>query len=489
MKWSQLIAVIVIAVITHLCLVFGLIVILPVWLAAPLVGAVVALITAAPWRQATGGTLLGLALGSVVSQPDFLGITLDDQWLAALYTLLGGLGAGVCAVGLQHSARRLSAERYFTIFIVAISVLLMWATALKYNEGGFTPNEPTVNSWLTTPPPLGQTPTDADLYLRVFYDTHDGVPYYEAWARVYRADPLGEYRLPNGVPGYRLPTLFYFWQLMPAQGTSLPLAFLLFATLAVGSGFALAAQLAPPRVAVLGAWLVAGAYLSIATSPFLVFVDGWAMAITLAGLALFVAAQRRDSRALLWTAVGAMLLAAAMREILLYPMLLAACSVLLLPRHRWLKDGRPWLVGMCTFILIYAAHAAAIAGRVDKTGSVGFWLNGGPAHLLATQRFFEQLFGGAPVFVPALVICGLVGGLLIVRHDQRLGAFLTLSVLCPHLTFLVAGSAGRDLVTGAVPGYWAMLVVPIALALAPVAIHRALESVPMPDDTPALTRP
>lgn len=220
--------------------------------------------------------------------------------------------------------------------------------------------------------------------------------------------------------------------------------------------------------------MVAGAYLTISTSSFVLFVDGWAMAITLAGVALFVASLRKESRPLLWAAVAVMLLAASMREILLYPMLLAGASVLLLPREKWIKEAWPWLTGFAGFCVVYALHVAAIGGRVDKSGSVRFWLNGSVAHLVATQRFFEQLFGGAPLFVPVpvLVAAGLVGVLLVLRSQKRLGAFLTTCVLIPHITFLFFGSAGRDMITGAVPGYWAMLVVPMALALAPVAIGK-----------------
>jgi len=354
--------------------------------------------------------------------------------------------------------------------LVAVILALLWTTTVKYNQGVFTPGEPTVNAWLSAAPQLGHTPTDRDLYLRLFYDTHAGVPYYDAYARVYQSDPLGEFRLPNGVPGYRLPTLFLLWQMLPADGAVLPLAFLVFATLAVCSAYAIGTQLAPPRLAVLGALMVAAAYLTISTSSFVVFVDGWAMAITLTGLALFVASQRKHSRPLLWAAVAVMLLAASLREILLYPMLLAGASALFLPKQKWVKALWPWLLGFAIFCIIYAAHAVAIGGRVDKSGSVGFWLNGGVGHLVATQRFFEQLFGGAPVFVPLLVVTGLAGAVLTMREHARLGVFLTACVLVPHITFLFFGSAGRDMITGAVPGYWAMLVIPIALALAPAAL-------------------
>lgn len=474
MKSGPLVAAIVIALITHLCLVYGLIAILPFWLAAAMVGAVIALVSAQAWRTAGLGALAGLALGSVIAEPWFLGDSHNTAIVTASYVAVATLTAGAVAAGLAQSHQRAVLECRFALFFITITALLLWATTLKYNEGGFTPDEPTVNAWLSTPPQLGHTPTDRDLYLRLFYDTHNGVPYYDAYAQVYRADPLGEFRLPNGVPGYRLPTLFKIWQLLPAQGSALVPAFLLFATLALASAYAIGTQLVGYRAGLLGALLVAAAYLNISTSTFVVFVDGWAMAITLAGVALFIASVQKKSRALLWASVAVMLLAASMREILLYPMLLAAASALLLPREQWRKAISPWLVGIGVFALIYAAHTLAIAGRVDKSGSVGFWLNGGLAHLVATQRFFEQLLGGAPLFVPVMVAAGLAGAVLTVRRNQRLGAFLTAAVLIPHVTFLFFGSAGRDMITGAVPGYWGMLVVPIALALAPVAINRAL---------------
>jgi len=470
MNWRQVIAVIVLALITHLCLVYGLIVILPLWLGAPLVGGITALAAQTDWPATALGTLAGLGVGVTLAQPAFLDSTLSQMQLTLMFVFLGALAAGASAFVLGLSAGREQLEQKLAFLLIAVILALLWTTTLQYNQGVFTPGEPTVNAWLSAMPQLGQTPTDRDLYLRLFYDTHAGVPYYDAYARVYQSDPLGEFRLPNGVPGYRLPTLFLLWQTLPADGAVLPLFFLVFASLAVCSAYAIGAQLAPPRLAVLGALMVAAAYLTISTSSFVVFVDGWAMALTLAGLALLVASQRKHSRPLLWAAVAVMLLAASLREILLYPMLLAGASALLLPKEKWAKELWPWLLGFAIFCVIYAAHTAAIGGRVDKSGSVGFWLNGGVGHLVATQRFFEQLFGGAPLFVPLMVVAGLVGAVMTFRVQVRLGVFLTACVLIPHITFLFFGSAGRDMVTGAVPGYWAMLVVPIALAMAPVAL-------------------
>lgn len=470
---GRVVAVAAITLITHLCVVFGLIALLPVWLSPLLVGGIAALASRADWKYAVGATLLGLSVGVLITRPWFGG-SASSTGDCLIYIALGGLAAGVVAFALSKATDRKKIEWFVAIGFVVVILALMWATTAVSNRGEFTPGEPSLNDWLAARPALGATPADRDYFLSVFYDMHDGTPYYEAYVKVYRSDPLGEFRLPNGVPGYRLPTLFYLWLLVPAQGIWLPWEFLFFATLAVCAAFSIGAQLGPPRVAVLGALMVATAYLSIATSSFVVFVDGWAMALTLAGLALFIASISKTSRKLLWAAMFVMLLAAAFREILIYPMLLAAASVILLPKGTRLRELWPWLTGLGVFSVIYAAHALAIAGRVDHAGSVGFWMHGGIRHLVATIRFFEQLFGAEPWFVPMLVFAGLAGAVTIVRSQRRLGAFLVAVVAIPLVTFLFFGSAGRDMITGAVPGYWGMLVVPIALSLAPVAINRAL---------------
>lgn len=446
---------------------------LPIWAAAALVGAIAALASRADWKYAAGGTFVGLLGGVWLSTPWFGGreASLAD---GIVFILLGAVAATVVAMALNKAHDRKQSEWFASMAVVAVIVALMWATTVASNRGDFTPGEPSLNDWLSTRPKAGETPGDRDYFLSFFYIMHDGLPYYDAVIKVYRADPLGEFRLPNGVPGYRLPSLFYLWNQLPASATSIPLAFLAFATLAVGSAFAIGAQLAPPRLAVLGALMVATAYLSVATSSFVVFVDGWAMAITLAGIALFIASLGKTSPTLLWAAVFVMLLAAGLREILIYPLLLAAASTLLLPKGNRLTALGPWLAGLGCFCVIYAAHALAIGGRIDKTGSVGFWMNGGVEHLVSTLRFLEQLFGGAPWFVPLLVATGLAGAVSIARSQRRLGTFLVAAIASPLITFLVLGSGGRDLITGAVGGYWGMLVVPIALALVPVAVDRAL---------------
>jgi hypothetical protein len=218
------------------------------------------------------------------------------------------------------------------------------------------------------------------------------------------------------VVGYRLPTVYYLWRAV-ARAQDLPLAFLPLAALAVVSSFLLATELTRPGVAVLAPIVVAPAFLYLATTTYVTFVDAWAIPFALLGVALLVTSVVRDSRGLLWAAVMACLLGALFREILIYPMLLALASTLLLPRGgRW-REAWPWLVGIAGFAAAYAAHVVAVAGRTSS-GRGSLWLRGGWGHFVATVRFFEGPFGAKPWLLPALIAAGILGAVIISIEQQ-----------------------------------------------------------------------
>jgi len=481
--WQGVVSAAVLALLAFLCASFGLFAMAAEWIAPLLIGALAALASRARWMEAAAGTGVGLGLGLALQQPWFMSSSESPLLSIAVFVLLGVSAAAGVALwqGMSGGTRR--AEWIAAAVLLAVIVGGMWITTATVDSGALSPDATSVNQWLSTRPELGNTPADRDYYLRLFYDLHDGQPYYDAYVRLYKSDPMGGFRLPNGVPGYRLPTIFYLWLLLPPDGAALPWAFLVFATLAVGSAFSIGAQLSRPGVAVAGALAVAVAYTFIATSTNVLFVDGWAMAIALAGIALFTASVRKDSRRLLWGAAAVLFAAAAFREILIYPTLLALASALMLPRHRRWREAWPWLVGLGAFVLVYIAHILAIAGRVDPQGTAGFWTRGGVGHLAATVHFLEQFFGGKPWLLPVLVLIGLAGALGLWRSQMRLAAFLSASIAAPLLSFLVLGNGGVELATGAATGYWGVLVVPIALALVGVGTNRMLVLLGVEDST------
>ena len=467
-----------VALFAYLCTSFGLFLLAASWVTPLVVGGIAGAISSPRWKRAVAGTAIGLAVGVAAARPWFLGrspVAPMGQFAAAAFmVVLGAAFAGAVAYVLAKARDARRAEWAVAVLLVAAIVGGMWLSTTLANRGQFSAGSVPLNQILSVRPELGNTPQDYEYYLRLFYDVHDHQPYYESVAKIWLADSAGGNSLPIGVTSYRMPTIFYLWLLLPRDGAAIPWAFLVFATVAVASGFSIGAQLSRPSVAVLGALTVAVAYLLLATSPWVTFVDGWAVALALAGTALFIASICRESRRLLWAAVAAFFAGAVLRELMIYPMILAAATALMVPKGQRWRAARPWLVALGAFVLVYAAHVMAVAGRVSPTTGYSRWLSGGVSHLLATVQFFAPYFGGRPWLMPVLVVTGIIGAILVRGRQVRLSTFLASVVIAPLVAFLVFGNGGEELSTGAVSGYWGILVVPFAMALAPVAVDRAL---------------
>ena len=159
-------------------------------------------------------------------------------------------------------------------------------------------------------PTLGDTWEDYKVYLQLYHDVSEGKPYYDSVLAIFRADPNR-----GNQPPARCGGLSPSDRLLPVAGLcrdpeDLPLAFLPLAAIAVVSSFVLAEELTRPGVAVLAPIIVAPAFLYLATTTYVTFVDAWAMPLTMLGIALLVASIGRGSRALLWAAVVACALGA-----------------------------------------------------------------------------------------------------------------------------------------------------------------------------------
>ena len=103
----------------------------------------------------------------------------------------------------------------------------------------------------------------------------EGEPYYDSVLEVFRADSNRGNQPPPGVVGYRIPTIYFLWRVVP-EPQQLPLAFLPLAAIAVVSSFVLAEELTRPGLAVLAPIIVAPAFLYLATSTYVTFVNAWA---------------------------------------------------------------------------------------------------------------------------------------------------------------------------------------------------------------------
>ena len=152
--------------------------------------------------------------------------------------------------------------------------------------------------------------------------------------------------------------------------------------------------------------------------------------------------------------MAACLLGALFREILIYPMLFALASTLLLPEGRALARSVAVARGNRRLRRgIRCARRRSCRAHVERAAAAS-WLRGGWGHFVATVRFFEGPFGAKPWLLPALIALGILGAVIVWRRDGRVGAFLTAVTAIPLAGFLVVGNGGV-LDTGQLMGYWA----------------------------------
>ena len=176
------------------------------------------------------------------------------------------------------------------------------------------------------------------IYRRVFVSMHEGKGFYDSFRDAWIGQPA-----PSAVMGFRLPTFYWLWGLLPADPFSVVYLYLCFATLGVCSVALIAGQLVGSRFAPLAAVAMAAYAMGVGLTLYVVYVDLPAMSVALLGVALYTkACLTRDTR-WLWAAAAVVTMAALTREILAYLIVFAALSAIFekpQDRLRWSLPGR-----------------------------------------------------------------------------------------------------------------------------------------------------
>jgi hypothetical protein len=128
-------------------------------------------------------------------------LTIPSVDLAPVWVLLLAIG-GFLAGGLLK--KHLTVERLFVLFLFLVIV-----DAVSIS--------PTLRNYLSTNPPKYQYTHDMGLYMKTYYLMEDQ-NYYKAHAEAFMGHNVPG--LPNDVWGWRLPTVFYIWRLLPGSDGS-----------------------------------------------------------------------------------------------------------------------------------------------------------------------------------------------------------------------------------------------------------------------------
>jgi len=385
--------------------------------------------------------------------------------------LAAAIAASTSAL-LSYLSTTMDARARKRLTLVASVLMVLWvlvnlwlplfATGLPVRGYG-----PLNAAQLAEVPQPGKYHYDDEVYRRVYYLMHQGKPYYAAFREAWFGQ---EVRPPAiSVPmGYRLPTIFWLWRLLPAYSFSIVYLYLAMCSMGLVSAALISGQIAGARYAPLAAAAMAAYVMSIGYTSLVTFVDLPAMSIALVGIALFARATVKHSRGALWGAAAAVALAALTREILVYVAVLAALSSLLEPAGKRLKAALPWLAALGVFAVGYSAHVVAVLPLLEPSTGQMSYTHGGIDFVLSGVTYYAYAFNGFGYASGALFLAGVVGAYAAHRSTGwPFAGFATAALVLPMVAMLRIGNPAIVAGGGHV-NYWGMLVVPLALALWPV---------------------
>jgi hypothetical protein len=435
------------------------------WQIPLFVGCVVGLATATRVQAATVAGSVTLA--SLMLLPPLLPfgakLTASDLTLALALSAAAAAIVAHLHVTVSDSGRRVftfAASAALVLWVIINMWMPLFATGLPVQGYGI------LRAAAVNDVPAPDTyQYDDQVYRRTYYLLHQDRPYYEAFNEAW-LQQQNKPAAPNSVMGYRLPTYYALWRLLPSEVFSLVYLFLAFCTVGVIASASIAGQLVGARFAPLAACAMAAYSMSVGITASVTYIDLPSMCIALAGIALLIRAKLTESRKALWAAIAVLTLAALTREILAYFLVLGALTALLEVPEKRLKAAAPWGAGLGVFFLGYAMHAAAVWGYLSDSSKISY-LRGNLDFAIKAITTYSFAMNGQGVAISLIFALGVAGA---VASHRRLGRTLawmfTVALVLPILAMVRFGNIAIA-PDGTQVNYWGMLVVPLALALWP----------------------
>jgi len=436
----------------------------PITQTALLVGGLVGLI-AGTYAEAAICAIGALSLGMFM----FPGYQIADSAYSsawALQTLLLAVGGALVAVLVRFAIdsegdqARMWVTRGLLVLVIVSGFWTAYSLWTAPQAGGGSAYDsfdlPVVPQTMTS---------DNEFYLRVQQLMRAGTPYYQAYRQAYAEHPAWPEDAPPSVLGYRLPTLYWAWLLLPSASWII-WAIILASAVATGAAYVLGQYRAGPEVAIVGAAAVSSLYLWSATTLSLVFVEPWAGLFVLLAVVVHGESDSPDWRRRLIGAVALVVLATLIRELAAVALIAGIVYAIFGDPEQRAYRLTGWAVGLAIVIVGYIAHIYAIAGAVAPRAASTL-LRGGWQFFVAGLTEGKYFFGDQAWLQALLVIAGVVG--LFAVKDRAGRAALAMLTAVPLLSLLVFGNG--TFVPGGVSqaNYWSTVVLPTALAMLPWA--------------------
>lgn len=309
-----------------------------------------------------------------------------------------------------------------------------------------------LRTWLGLDIPYNNDP---GVFLATYKSIESGYDYYES----FKSAMLGRFAeqiILKDIWGWRLPTIFYIWKILPGGAISIYFLYLLLAAITLYIAFRINRVFLPENFAILSPYLIF-AYLHFgARDQMFLVTEWWSMAIFIFSLYFLI-----TKRLFLTTIFFSLTLL--IREVYLLPIFL----MLIYAFCKQKKLIPVFLIPILAFILFFLYHTYRVNYYIDawQTLFAARTVNNGVFFLQQTLAFasWEYKLNFYRPFA-LLSLAATVGCLYIFKFQKKQEAiFLLLAFLPFPIAFLKFGTIPFN-------DYWGIIYSPIAILLSPLVL-------------------
>ncbi len=356
--------------------------------------------------------------------------------LMIIYGLLAG-------ISLSSILEKFKVEK----FRVLVLVLVFLASSVVTSSN--------LRAMLTRDLPLYTYNNDEGAFLKTYKMMKSGVSYYDAY-RVAFMGKFANHTVPGDVWGWRMPTIFEIWKVMPGNGIGIYILYLILASSVIYASYQVGKRYLGSNLALLPAYLVFPYLHFAARDEILLLTEWWSVAFFFLGLYLFVA--RKHFPAILLLALTVLI-----REVYIMPLVLMFLYFVL----KFKKEAVVFLIPLVAFFVLLFYHILSLSSYIDAWHSLfaARIVSNGALFVEQTLAFasWEYLLFAARPFVLFLVL-SLFGCWHMYRAGRKDEAFVwMLAFLSFPIAFMRFGTVPYN-------DYWGVMYMPIVLILAPIAL-------------------
>lgn len=304
---------------------------------------------------------------------------------------------------------------------------------------------------------------DPGVLLATYKSVENGRDYYES----YKQAQLGRFSqsiIPGDIWGWRLPTIFYIWKIMPGGTLSIYVLYLILAATVLYVAFLINRMFLPENLALLSPYLIFPYLHFAARDQMLLETEWWATFLFVISIYLLIKKK-------LFVATVFLSLTLMVRELFILPVGL----MLVFSIFKNKRLAPVFLIPLCGFLILFVYHIWRVSRYIDATGTLF------TARLISNGVFFVQqtfafasweylLYQIRPLAL--LAILAIVGTLNLIRTKKYFeGIILSLALLPFPISFLRFGTVPYN-------DYWGIVYVPLAIILSPLFL-RALSKKPI----------